>query len=152
MYYFHGARGLIQRSSSVFYLLGSSNIKSKPELYILILSDKEAKNHIRETNKRRITNLEPGDIFYLDIRTYGYLWYDNLQLPESAFRTYVVKCVVQTWEIIGYKLYIVDEILHTEFTYRHFDVISYAYRRSIREGEVLIDVDFVKEYPQLLQR
>jgi hypothetical protein len=126
--------------------------RSKPELYILILSDKDAKKHIQETNKRRINTLEPGDIFYLDIRTYGYQWYSNLQLPESDFRTYVVKCSVQTWEIIGYKLYIVDEILRTEFTYRNFDVISYGYRRTIAEGDILIDADWVIRYPQLLRR
>jgi hypothetical protein len=126
--------------------------RSKPELYILILSDKDAKKHIQETNKRRINTLEPGDIFYLDIRTYGYQWYNNLQLPESDFRTYVVKCSVQTWEIIGYKLYIVDEILRTEFTYRNFDVISYGYRRTIAEGDTLIDADWVIRYPQLLRR
>ena len=58
--------------------------RTKPELYILILSDKEAKKHIQETNKRRITTLEPNDIFYLDIRTYSHQWYDNLQFPESV--------------------------------------------------------------------
>jgi len=126
--------------------------RSKPELYILILSDKEAKKHIQETNKRRISTLEPGDIFYLDIRTYGHQWYDNLQLPESDFRTYVVKCYVQTWEIVSYKLYIVDEVLQTEFTYRNFDVLSYAYRRSISDGELLVDIELVSKYPQLRRR
>ena len=86
--------------------------RSKPELYILVFSDKEAKRYINDTNKRRITTLEPGDTFYLDIRTYGHLWYDNLGLPDMHSRTYLVKCFVETWEIIGYKLcYILEDTL-----------------------------------------
>ena len=113
---------------------------------------KEAKKYIAEINKRRITSLEPGDSFYLDIRTYGHLWYQQLNLHSSDFVTYVVKCDVISWEVRGFKLLIKDQVLRSDFIYRHFDVASYAYRRLIQEGEVLVDLDFVREYPQLLQK
>ena len=87
-----------------------------------------------------------------DIITYDHLWYHQLNFLVSDFVTYAVKLDGLSCEVGDFKMFIEDKIFHTEFTYRHFDVISYAYRRSIREGEVLIDVDFVKEYPQLLQR
>ena len=126
--------------------------RSKPELYILVLSDRDAKRHIVEVNRRRITTLGPGDIFYLDIRTYGHLWYNNLSLPNADTHTYLVRCVVETWEIVGAKLYIVDEVLGTEFTYRNFDVLSYAYRRTLSDRDTLIDADFIVLYPQLLRK
>ena len=67
-------------------------------------------------------------------------------------RTYLVECFVETWEIIGYKLVIVDELLHTTFTYRNFDVLSYAYRRTMSKEDTLVDADFIGLYPQLLHK
>ena len=54
-----------------------------------------------------------------------------------------------TWEI---KLLIVDELLHTTFTYRTFDVLSYAYRRTLSNEDTLVDADFIALYPQLLHK
>jgi hypothetical protein len=46
----------------------------------------------------------------------------------------------------------VDELLHTTFTYRNFDVLSYAYRRTISKEDTLVDADFIGLYPQLLHK
>jgi hypothetical protein len=51
-----------------------------------------------------------------------------------------------------YKLLIVDELLHTTFTYRTFDVLSYAYRRTLSNEDTLVDADFIALYPQLLHK
>jgi hypothetical protein len=41
-----------------------------------------------------ITELTPGDIIYVDIRTYGYEWYRQMRLPDKDTLTYVTRVAV----------------------------------------------------------
>ena len=126
--------------------------RSKPELYILVLTEAQARKHISEINKRNITTLQPGDIFYLDLRAYGSEWYQSLKLPEADFSIYVTECYVETWGSHHKSLEIKDKTLGKEFIFKNYDIVSYAYRRNLENGEILIDEDLLRRYPQIKRR
>ena len=125
---------------------------SKPELRILLLSEKLARKHISETNKRNITTLQPGDTFYLDLRAYGSDWYLNLKLPEADFLTYVTECYVESWGSHRKSLEIKDKILNKEFIFKNYDIVSYAFRRNLDNGEILVNDELLQKYPQIKRR
>ncbi len=125
--------------------------RSKPELYVLVYTIKQAQKIRTDRNKERITTLKPGDVFYLDIRTYGALWYQNLGLPELDMKTYVTECHADNWMDNEKKLVITDRTLNIEFWYRNFDVICHTYRRDLSRGEVLIDSKLLKDFPAILK-
>ena len=144
------------------YGIGNNNIsktvqfesycRSKPELFLLLFTEREARKLISERNKKQITSLEPGSIFYLDIRTYGHEWYESLKLPNHNVNTYVTKCRVIKWVTFRYKIEVLDESLGIEFYYRTHDVLSHAYRSSLSPLDILVDSEFLKLYPQVLQK
>jgi hypothetical protein len=65
----------------------------RPELQLLLGTQKEENIHLRNLRKQKITNVTPGDIVYLDLRlwSYGSSWFDDLGLPESDTKLYLVK-------------------------------------------------------------
>jgi len=47
--------------------------------------------------KEPIRNVEIYDVFYLDLRYWGYDWFDALDLPNAYVTTYVVQCEYVAW-------------------------------------------------------
>jgi len=47
--------------------------------------------------KEPIRGVEVHDIFYLDLRYWGYDWFDTLDLPNAYTTTYVVECKYVAW-------------------------------------------------------
>ena len=43
-------------------------------------------------DKEEIKDYKPGDIIYLNLRSWGYKYYEDLNLPDYLYTTYVVKC------------------------------------------------------------
>ena len=126
--------------------------QSKPELQIVLLQQRDVPRFISARNKRRITTLDIGDVFYLDLRTYGHDWYALLALPQCDTLTYVTQCRAIAWVTAGYKMEMRDETLDVTFFYRTHEVLSYAYRRTLSDKEVLITSDMLVEYPAILSR
>jgi len=126
--------------------------RSKPELYVLVYTIVQAQKIRRDRNKERITTLKPGDVFYLDLRSYGWLWYRNLGLIDADTKTYVTECYVLEFASKETKVFIEDRTLNIEFWYRNFDVTCHAYRRDLSRGEVLVDSKLLVDFPQILKR
>jgi len=60
-----------------------------PYLKHLKLSSAEAIKFINEINKEDITQVEPGDVVYVDIAWYGNEWSMNLGMPDVHPKVYV---------------------------------------------------------------
>ena len=68
-----------------------------PLLFALRYPAKEAHQRIMEMSRLPITLVQPGDEFYLDLRYFSTLWYDQLELPEYMSRRYVLKARYVGW-------------------------------------------------------
>jgi len=124
--------------------------RAKPELYILVLSDKEARKYKSTMDAKRITSLHPGDIFYLDLRVYGWQWYAELNLPNLYSLTYVTECRAMSFSSKESKIYIKDISLDGKvFYFKNYDVCAHCYRRNLVKGEIIIDNDFITRFPQV---
>ena len=44
-----------------------------------------------------ISVVVPGDVVYVDLRSYGYHWYYTLTLPDADYSTYVVPLTYTSW-------------------------------------------------------
>ena len=123
--------------------------RNHPELFPLLFTERDAKTAIAERNKKRITTLEPGQVFYLDLRTYGWSWFEELQLPDFQLKTYVTRCKVVKYVSRGNKLEIHDVTLDTKFFFGNHDILAHAYRRNLEKGEVLIDKELLAQFPAI---
>jgi hypothetical protein len=117
-----------------------------------------------EMNLAPLENLHAGDIVYVDIRCYGYEWYDTLLtfLPDRFEKIYVVEYHVfevyrnilladcptycEKWRkktgITALSSYWVFAYLHREFNY---DTMVLITRDMCRENPVLISTDEKKQ-------
>jgi hypothetical protein len=124
--------------------------RARPELYVLILSDKDARKYKSKLDEKRITSLRPGETFYLDLRVYGWQWYAELGLPDLHLATYVTECRAKSWGSQERKIYIEDVSLGGEiFYFKNYDVCAHCYRRNLVKGEIIIDKDFITRFPQV---
>ena len=69
----------------------------EPLLFPLRFSAQEAPKRLAELKRAPITSVQPGDLFYLDLRWYGTQWYESLELPEFTTRKYVVQARYMDW-------------------------------------------------------
>ena len=66
---------------------------SSPELRQLLVSAEQAAADKSTCNKLDITLVKPGDTVYVDIRSWGAGWYENITLPDKLTSTYVAECI-----------------------------------------------------------
>ena len=55
--------------------------------------------------KEPIRGVEIQDVFYLDLRYWGYDWFDTLDLPNAYTTTYVVECKYVAWHTTSIPFY-----------------------------------------------
>ena len=65
-------------------------IHSTPSLYPLRFTSQASKQERARINRLPITEVEPGDLVYVDLRCYQYEWFNSLQLPNSDTITYLL--------------------------------------------------------------
>ena len=126
--------------------------RKHPQLYPLIYSAKDATKEMKSLNNTAIEIVKPGDTVYVDIRSYNYLWYNSMNLPDSDHICYVVsyyyvKYAANNKKKIVAKCAVFDET----YTVDHFFVRSYGAVKDFNSSYmVLIDKKFVLQYPLLL--
>ena len=63
---------------------------SQPQLFPLRFNANDAPKRITAMRREPIRGVAIGDVFYLDLRYWGYAWFDDL--PDAYATTYVVTC------------------------------------------------------------
>ncbi|KAG9292464.1 hypothetical protein G9A89_000462 [Geosiphon pyriformis] len=127
--------------------------RSRPELFILVYSAKEAQKLLQDLRKLPITEVQPGDTVFVDLRCYGSEWYNNLPLPDKDHITYLLKYNYTRW--IGKSKLKIEANCATfkeTFSVDHVFVKCYGSVSAIPTGNnyKLIDKELVKQYPSLL--
>ena len=124
--------------------------RSVPELFPLLYRARAAQTEISKLNSTPISKVSPGDVFFVDLRSYGYEWYENLDLPNADFITYVVRCVYLDWVREPFTLRARCDIFKELFQVDHFYVISYGSRANFDSTSmVLVDKEFLQRFPRI---
>ena len=103
-------------------------------------------------NKRPISAVEPGDVVFVDLRSYGAAWYSELQLPDMFHKSYRVRYTYARWQNARMtKIVATCPLLHEEdFVLDNFFVESYGKDKNFdRNSMVLVDKNFIQRYPKI---
>ena len=68
-----------------------------PQLHTLLTSVSISAIEIKRIKNTAISLVAPGDVVYVDLRSYGYEWYSTLNLPDADYSTYVVPPTYTSW-------------------------------------------------------
>ena len=128
--------------------------RSKPCLYVLLFSHKEALKILQRKNREPITLVKPGDFVYVDLRSYGPDWYDQLQLPDSDSKTYVLHYEYLRWNNEKQtKIIAFCKLFDETFSVDGYFVYAYGSAHQFDPGTmVLIDKSLVSRFPALLPK
>ena len=127
--------------------------RSRPELFPLIFTEKEARRRITEINGTAITEVTPGLRVFVDLRSRGSCtWYANIGLPDCHVRTYVIPCVYKAWEGKNKrKMKLFCELLQIELTVDHYFVVAYGTVRSFDDTMmILVNKHLAGQYAKIL--
>jgi hypothetical protein len=125
--------------------------QSRPELYLLLYSSKEAKRMYAAINKQSISEVGPGDVAYVDLRWYGYDWYSGLGLPHYDTHRYVVAFEYTQWfhSTSRTKIVAVCKVFNEEWPLNHYFVRAYGSCLALTDAMILVDKNLVTLYPRL---
>jgi hypothetical protein len=67
--------------------------KTRPELFLITKTAAVAEATLQQLRKQHVSSAKPGDTVYLDLRSwsYGSTWFDDLKLPNSDRKLYLVE-------------------------------------------------------------
>ncbi len=131
--------------------------RSRSELYPLIYSAVEYNKMKAAINRSPITEVQPGDVVFVDLRSYGATWYSQLPLADKEHTNYVVEYRYTKWANRS-KTKITAMVPVFQETWKSLDhnfVKMYGTNKAYNslqptERYRLVDEELVRQYPQLL--
>ena len=130
---------------------------SEPMLAVLLLPSKEVAKWHTAMGRLPITSIEPGVVFYADIRIYGCEYYDQqlTDIPDRHTRRYFVPMTV-TQHLPDYKgksvIEVSDNVFDKLYSLDNPTILRFAQYQRIDQlpmDSVIIDRDFVRAHPSL---
>lgn len=121
-------------------------------LFPLRFSVAEARLKIADINNAPITEVAPGDLFFMDLRWLSAKWYSSLTLPDLHTTTYLMEFVYTEWSQ-GDKhnqIWATAAITQETFRFNHYIVYCYGTKTEVSAGDVLIDAGLLRSYPDIL--
>ena len=128
--------------------------RSRPELILLLYDSKVANGMIASCNKSPIIEVQPGDVVFIDLRSYGATWYASLSLPDLFEKLFLLEYHYTKWVNRKHlKIHSFCPVFNEKFEVDHDFVARYGTRKEFpTDGSaVLIDEAFVAKYPSLLK-
>ena len=124
--------------------------RSKSELFQLVYRANIAKTQVAEINKTPIDPGWAGISVFVDIRSYGASWYEELNLPNKDFWTYVVPYTYERLERKNFRIVAFCEIFNERFSLDHLFIKEYGSNTEFDGTRMtLIDSEFILKYPQV---
>ena len=126
-------------------------VRARPYLLPLLYPAAEVSKYVAGLNRIPITEVSVGDTILVDLRSWGHLWYQSLELPDADFMDYVVECSYTRWVKHPSKLALLCPILgETHIVSRDF-VLWYGRTREFDpQRMVLVDAALVHRFPAIL--
>jgi len=137
-------------SSDIFQMLQFEDYcREQPGLYFLSYNVKAAAEAIKAINKMPITLIQPGDVVYVDIRTYNDAWFQTIGLPDMFHIRYVVEWHITQWKKEPLQLFAYCPLFHTYYVVHHEGALNWCRWKVLGETDVLLTDQWIREYPRL---
>ena len=125
--------------------------RSHPELKPLLQTKQISDKYIRELNKQPITEFQPGDKAYVNLRYVGYEKYIKFNLPDHEYTTYLLE--IQYGDLsshdteINVRIILQNKQLKVKHQWvEHFGCYKYVYTdRNMK----LVDNIYLQSNPQV---
>jgi hypothetical protein len=85
----------------------------------------------------------------VDLRSYGALWYDSLDLPNLYGIKYMVEYVYLEFNASSTRIKCHCPVFDEYFIVNHDFVLRYGTIRALPPDSVLVDAAFTAKYPQV---
>ena len=124
------------------------------QLLPLLMTTKIASKYLRDLNKKPIDLVVPGDIVYVDIRSWGSdnegVWYDQLPMPDKYEKQYVVKGIYgQYVNNRRLRIYVTFPVFNETHQVNNEFVTHYGYIKTKRSEATEISNALLQRYPEL---
>lgn len=119
------------------------------ELRVLLMPSTKVQKYLSGIIREPITEINIGDVVYVDLRTYQSAWYDSLSLPDKYTHQYVLK-----YNYVRFKLNNTQVLMHcivfNEYFWVKRDfVLRYGLVRNVPESATLITKEFADAHPEI---
>lgn len=127
--------------------------RSVSALFPLLYRLQELKIIIKELNLKPINEVQPDDVAYVDLRSYGSDWYEGLNLPNADFASYVLLCTYGQWQSPQHlKIELRCPLFKEKYEVDHVYVKQHGMCSELLPTMTLVNLDFAKTYPQVLPK
>ena len=120
-----------------------------PGLYFLQYSFSVARSRIKDINLQPITMLGPGHSIYVDIRTFGELWYQTVGLPDMFTTRYVDKWTITGWKKEPLKLFGYSDVFNAHYILNHEGVMKWGRWFVLEANMIEVTPELLDQYPLL---
>jgi len=125
---------------------------SLPQLRQMKYGALDALKYRRKLKSEPIKLVAPGDVTYVDLRSWGATWYSTLDIPDRDTNTYVVRCVYGDFRNksntrINAKFGVLDE----SYAADNLFVTDYGSSKIISPGHILVDAKFMEQYGHVIR-
>ena len=105
-----------------------------------------------EINRPPITAVDVGTKVYVDLRSYGSVWYETLPLDDKDHLTYVLVYEYAEWVgTMNRKIWVRCELLDEYFDVPHLWVRRYGSNKTFDvENMILVDENFILAHPEIV--
>lgn len=128
--------------------------EERDQLKPLLHTVKVWEQMVRKMNKEPIELIKPGDIIYIDLRAWGWGYFENTGLPcnESDDLRYLVKAQVAKWDNRKHtRAEIYCKLFKQRFIWSNVDVIRYGKINELKDGMKEVDADLCERFPKILK-
>lgn len=126
--------------------------RSCPQLLPLLHSAEAGKKEVARIKSTPITIILPGDTVFVDLRSWGELWYQKLSIPDpDHIRYYVRGKYLRYSNKSRTKIWMEYPDFRERAIVDGFFVHSYGAVKIQPPGSVLVDAAFIKQHPAVLQ-
>jgi len=132
-------------------------VLSEHPLYALRFKAAQAPRERVSLNRHDITEVQPGDTVFIDLRRWGECWYDQLNLPDSYTFRHVVSGVYTRWvsdrkdNINRKQIKLRVDLFDEDLIFDHYDVQCWGRRTEFISSEMLlVDAALARQYPSIL--
>jgi hypothetical protein len=121
-------------------------------LYLLKFRLERSRQVAAEINRTPITAVDVGTKVYVDLRSYGSVWYETLPLDDKDHLTYVLVYEYAEWVgTMNRKIWVRCELLDEYFDVPHLWVRRYGSNKTFDvENMILVDENFILAHPELV--
>ena len=100
-------------------------------------------------NKTPTTLIQPGDVVFVDIRTYKDAWFQTIGLLDMFHIRYVVEWHITQWKKEPLQLFAHCPLFHTDYVVHHEGALNWCRWKVLGATDVLLTEQWLREYPRL---